>query len=122
MRWCEVCERELWPIERLNGFLRPLGIARPGGGARVRWVCGRCLRRLQNQGPRRPVSVVPERASVALQRNDLQWFAGWTEDGTPLWVSSRRKAMLFEDEHVAREPIARLREQGHRAHPVVVFR
>jgi len=118
MRWCQVCDRELRTNERLGGLLRPFGL--PFRKKRVRWACRRCLKRVA--ATRSIPSLVPSHAYVAVQRLDLQWFAGRGADGQAEWSASRRSAVSFEDEEAARQAIVKLRAEGHHAHSVMLFR
>jgi hypothetical protein len=123
MRWCEVCERELYPGERLKGFLRPFGLLYgTREKRRVRWLCRRCLRKVINQPETPPPSITPEHMAVALQREDLQWYGGSTEDGGEQWNPSQRHALLFPDEDAAHREAQKLRAKGHKLHSVMVHR
>jgi hypothetical protein len=119
MRFCQVCKRELRLPDRVKGLVQPLGVRLREGG-RARWVCRRCRSRAAAGRDMTPVR--PANARVALQRPDLQWYAGTADDGRDRWASSRRDAFLFEDEEQAYQASVQLREKGFQTQSVMLFR
>lgn len=50
-----------------------------------------------------------------IQRRDLLWFGGWTQEGAT-WVASRSEASVFTDLEAARAECAQLKRRGDTAH------
>ncbi len=49
----------------------------------------------------------------AIQRNDAAWFAGRSEDGSPVWTTERRERYVFENESEAWSALQQLQRAGH---------
>lgn len=128
---CQVCDRRLRGERILQSLTRPLGTSYPfreeddsRHERRVRWICGSCLRRADEIRARSPGSggpTLPARARIAIQRADIQWYAGGLEEEASRWVSSQGRAQTFTDAHEAEQVRDQLARAGFIVHTVVIF-